>query len=131
MKDLLIGLALLSGPALVFAVFGISGLDAFREGPPATTAYAPAEEGRLVFAEECAQCHGRLAEGGNRGPSLIHPAYARGRLSDEAFLRAVRDGVSSRDPDFGGMPAFPDLPERRLDRLLTFVRELQYANGIR
>lgn len=130
MKDLLIGLALLSCPAIVFAVFGTSGLDAFDDGPPSTVIYTPAEYGRLTFAEECAGCHGRQAEGSSRGPALIHPAYAGNRLSDADFARAVRSGVKARNPEFDDMPAFPDLPDRRLRRLLTFVREMQLAKGI-
>lgn len=131
MKDLLIGLALLSCPAIVFGVFGTSGLDAFDDGPPSTVVYTPAEDGRLTFAEECAGCHGRQAEGSSRGPALIDPAYARDRLGDDAFARAVRRGVPARNPEFDDMPAFPELSDRRVDRLLTFVREMQLANGIR
>lgn len=131
MKDLLLGLALLSCPAIVFAVFGLPGLDAFDSDPPGTASYAPVDEGRLAFAEECAGCHGRLAEGSARGPALISPAYSRSSLDDEAFLRAVREGVPARGAPHQSMPAFPDLSDQRLARMLTFVREIQRANDVR
>lgn len=103
MKDLLIGLALLSGPV----------------------------EGRLVFAEECAGCHGRLAEGTTRGPALILLLYGPAGLGDDAFHRAVHEGAPARHWDFGDMPAFAALPERRLARMLIFVRADQWAQGVR
>jgi len=131
MKDLLLGLALISCPAIVFAEFGTRGLDAFGDGRASDSSYSVAAEGRLAFAEECAGCHGRLAEGTVRGPALVDPAYAPAQLDDDSFRRAVRQGGAAARYEFGDMPAFPDLPERRTDRMLAFVRALQRARGIR
>jgi|GEM_PF-4064140 len=50
MKDLLVGLGLLCCPALVFVVFGTSGMEAFKDG---ATSIAPAETvelGRLPWS---------------------------------------------------------------------------------
>ena len=80
--------------------------------------------------EECTGCHGRLAEGTERGPNLIHPDYGPGVRSDAQLRRAVREGMPAR-LGYGAMPPSPDVSERRLERMITFVRELQRANGIR
>ena len=130
MKDLLIGLALLSCPAIVFATFGTSGFDAFDEGISASPTFAAAEAGRIVFTEQCAVCHGRVAEGTGRGPGLIQPGYGPDRVSDDAFRRAMRAGVEPRRRGAAGMPAIPALTDRDADQVVTFLRALQRENGI-
>ena len=130
MKDLLIGLGLLSCPAVVFVVFGTSGLDAFDEGRGAPASSQLVDQGLVAFDRECARCHGRLAEGTERGPNLIHRDYRPGVRSDAQFRRAVREGMPARR-GYGAMPASPGVSKRRLQRMITFLRELQRANGIR
>jgi len=130
MKDLLIGLGLLSSPVVVFVAFGTSGLDAFDEGGVPSASFVSVEHGVVAFAGECARCHGRLAEGTERGPNLIHPDYGPRIRSDAEFRRAVREGLPARR-GYGAMPPFPGVSKRRLERMITFVRELQRANGIR
>ena len=130
MKDLLIGLGLLSCPAAVFAAFGMSGLDAFDKGSGSQASLVSAEQGVTAFAGECIRCHGRLAGGTGRGPNLIHPDYGPSVRSDAQLRRSVREGMPGRR-GYDAMPAFPDLSKRRLERMITFVRELQRANGIR
>ena len=130
MKDLLIGLALLSGPALVFAFFGTSGLDAFDDSTSPAMEFTLSEEGRVAFAEDCVRCHGRLAEGTERAPALVASRYAPDRFSDGDFNRAVRFGIAPSRPGSGGMPSYPGLTDRDLDRMLAFLRGLQREHGI-
>jgi mono/diheme cytochrome c family protein len=111
-------------------VFGIPGLDAFNKGSGASAYSLSVEQGLVVFAGECARCHGRLARGTGRGPNLIHPDYGPGVRSDAQFRRAVREGMPARG-GYGAMPPSPSMSERRLERMITFLRELQRANGIR
>ncbi len=130
MKDLLIGLGLLSCPAVVFVVFGIPGLAVFNAGSGASVSSLPVQQGRIAFASECAGCHGRRARGTERGPDLIHPDYGPSARSDAQFRRAVREGMPARG-GYGAMPPDPGVSERRLDRMIAFLREHQRANGIR
>ncbi len=130
MKDLLIGLGLLSSPVVVFVAFGTSGLDAFDEVGGAATSSLSVEQGLIAFAGACARCHGRLAEGTERGPNLIHRDYGPGVRSDAQFRRAVREGMPARG-GYGAMPPSPDVSQPRLERMITFLRGLQRANGIR
>ena len=128
MKDLLIGLALLSGPALVFALFGNSGLDAFDEGPGSGTQFAAAEAGRITYGESCAVCHGRLAQGTAVAPALVASGQGQGHLSDDEFRKTVVEG--RRTAQGRGMPAFPALERADLDRIQTFLRSLERQDGI-
>jgi mono/diheme cytochrome c family protein len=131
MKDLLIGLGLLSGPAAVFVVFGTSGYDAFDKGAGPPVSSLSVQHGGLAFAEECAGCHGRLARGTARGPDLIHPDYGPSARSDAQFRRAIREGRRARRGGYADMPPAANLSERNLDRMITFLREIQRVNGIR
>ncbi len=130
MKDLLIGLALLSSPVAVFVAFGTSGLDAFDEGGGSPASSLSVEQGLVAFAGECARCHGRLAEGTERGPNLIHADYGPRVRTDAQFRRAVREGMPARR-GYGAMPPIEGVSERRLERMIAFLRELQRVNGIR
>ncbi len=130
MKDLLIGLGLLSCPVVVYVVFGTSGLDAFDEGPGPPVYFASVEQGLVALAGECARCHGRLAEGTDRSPNLIHPDYGPRVRTDAQFRRAVREGMPARG-GYGAMPPSPGVSKHRLERMIAFLRGLQRANGIR
>lgn len=124
MKDLALWLGLVSAPAIIFAIFGPPGFEAFREPPRVTLAASAVEEGRIVFAARCARCHGRLAEGTARGPRLVGNGDGLRGLDETRFRRVVREGVPAGERH-GGMPAFPDLPEAAVDGLLAFLRRIE------
>ena len=124
MKDLLIGLGLLSTPVAVFVVFGTSGMGLSEDDRPRPVSYAVIDRGLVAFSDTCAGCHGRLADGTAKGPDLVSPRYGRGILSDAQFRRAVRRGI-------GAMPPAPGVSDRRLERMIAFVRELQHNKGVR
>ena len=131
MKDLLIGLGLLSCPAIVFMVFGTSGLDAFDEGATEPVSSQSFQQGGIAFIEECAGCHGRLAQGTDRGPNLIHPDYGPGNRSDAQIRQVVREGVPTRRRDYVDMLPTTNLSEHKLEQMVTYLREIQRMNGIR
>ena len=129
MKELLIGLGLLTCPVTVFVVFGNSGPGSLGSGTGASSYSVAADPGLIGLADDCAGCHGRLAGGTARGPNLIHADYGRNRRSDAQFRRAVLEGMPARR-GYGAMPATPGLPARSLERTIAFLRELQRAKGI-
>ncbi len=89
------------------------------------------DRGKTVFAEKCAECHGSHGEGSDHGPPLLHPMYGRESHPDAAFRRAVMRGVEAYRWPFGDMPVSHDMNQEDIDSTLTFVREMQEANGIR
>ncbi|KAF0224647.1 MAG: putative cytochrome c class I [Rhodospirillaceae bacterium] len=90
-----------------------------------------AAAGKRAFDTNCAECHGPSGSGTDKGPPLIHRIYNPGHHADEAFYRAVRDGVRRHHWNFGDMPPQPQITKRQIDDIIAYVREIQMANGIR
>ena len=90
-----------------------------------------ASKGQMVFNTNCAQCHGVDAAGGVGGPPLIHNIYNPGHHANEAFIRAVRNGVRQHHWQFGDMPSQPQVAFGDMVFLLKFIREVQQQNGIK
>ncbi len=78
---------------------------------------AHAADGRKLFQQRCAPCHGSDARGGGQGPGLAGNPRLSGQTA--AQLRAI---VQQGFPN-SGMPAF-DLPAEELDAIAAFVHEL-------
>lgn len=83
---------------------------------PATPA-ALATQGKALFAEQCASCHGSDAQGSDRAPKLAGSRSLRGQTTGQ-IRNTIQHGIAA-----GGMPAFP-LPAAQLDALVAFVRSL-------
>lgn len=87
--------------------------------------------GAGLFAGKCALCHGLDARGtAAKGPPLVHKIYEPAHHADEAFRRAVREGVRAHHWEFGDMPPVDGLSDEDLDRIIVYVRALQAAAGI-
>ena len=91
---------------------------------------ADAERGARVFAANCAACHGENAAGSDQGPPLVHKIYEPSHHGDQSFLAAVRNGVRRHHWQYGNMPPQPGVSDRQVTQIVTYVRELQRANGI-
>ena len=89
-----------------------------------------AKSGEAVYSENCAACHGQNAGGSDQGPPLVYDTYNPGHHADGAFYMAVKSGVRQHHWKFGNMPAQPNVSKAETKLILTYVRELQRANGI-
>ena len=89
-----------------------------------------AMEGKAVFDDNCAACHGENASGTDQGPPLVHDIYNPGHHADMAFVLAARQGVRAHHWRFGNMPPQPGVTETEVEKVVQYVRELQQANGI-
>ncbi len=130
MKELLIWLGLLSGPAVIFAVFGTSGMDAFDDRATPHTSSALMEQGRSAFARHCASSHGRLAGGTTSGPGLLGAPFGLSAMPDEAIRSAVLEGVPPRNDAYRPMGPSPEIAPGELDDIIAFLRELQRLQGV-
>jgi mono/diheme cytochrome c family protein len=93
--------------------------DRVRANPYAADKDAPAAGGKL-FAQHCAECHGKAAEGGHGRPALTS---ARVRHATDGELQwLLRNGSL-----WNGMPSWSSLPEEQRWQLITYVRELQQS----
>ena len=90
-----------------------------------------AEMGKRAFESVCAACHGQNAAGRNGiAPPLVHRIYEPSHHADEAFQRAVQNGVRAHHWNFGNMPPIEGLTRADVQYITRYVRELQRANGI-
>ncbi len=90
-----------------------------------------AQIGKRAFEASCASCHGSNAAGQEGvAPPLIHKIYEPGHHGDESFQRAAAIGVRAHHWRFGDMPAVDGITRGDIVFIITYIRELQRANGI-
>ena len=88
-------------------------------------------KGKILFKENCVECHGKDALGTDKGPTFIHKIYEPDHHGDMAFLYAIQRGVKAHHWPFGDMaPIAKELSDREIAYIVRYVRELQKANGI-
>jgi len=89
-----------------------------------------AQAGGQIFIQTCAQCHGMVGGGTDKGPPLIHRIYEPNHHGDFAFFRAAKYGAKAHHWPYGNMPPQPQVSEADVEMIIKFVREVQRANGI-
>jgi mono/diheme cytochrome c family protein len=87
-------------------------------------------DGKTLFEQNCAACHGANASGTDTGPPLVHNIYNPGHHSDDAFVLAAQNGTRAHHWPYGDMPPVDGVNEAQARAIATYVRELQAANGI-
>ncbi|HEV2114027.1 MAG TPA: c-type cytochrome [Terriglobales bacterium] len=85
--------------------------DPFAGDPDAVAA------GRKLFEQHCAQCHGKMAEGSDRGPSLRTPEVQQ--APPGALFWVLTNGAVRR-----GMPVWSKLPEPQRWQLVSYLKSL-------
>jgi mono/diheme cytochrome c family protein len=73
--------------------------------------------GQKLFQRECASCHGRDAQGGERAPALASPALRQ--APPGAIFWVLRNGAL-----WHGMPSFSHLPEQQRWQIVTYLKTL-------
>jgi mono/diheme cytochrome c family protein len=73
--------------------------------------------GEKLFQRECAACHGRDAQGGERAPALASPMVRQ--APPGAIFWVLRNGALWR-----GMPSFSHLPEQQRWQIVTYLKSL-------
>ncbi len=86
--------------------------------------------GKGLFDKNCAACHGDNGSGSNQGPPLVYDIYNPGHHSDASFLMAAQKGVRQHHWQFGNMPPRPEVSKEDVALIISYIRELQTANGI-
>lgn len=89
------------------------------------------DEGRQLYSENCAACHGSSLGGVvSNGPPLVHAYYNSGHHGDAAFYSAVANGVQAHHWRFGNMPKIESLNRSDVRQIIKYVRAVQGANGL-
>ncbi len=112
-----------------------AGKMAKADGEPTVNVIVPklsqiAKLGEEDFNANCAACHGKNAAGTNSGPPLVHRIYEPNHHADISFKLAANRGVRAHHWGFGNMPPQTHVKDHEMARIVTYVRELQKANGI-
>ena len=139
-NHLLIGALALAAVAAYPAFFSgpksVEGVSTPPKGDALVSIHVPAiegnaAEGQRIFDTSCVACHGSNAVGvEGAGPPLIHVIYEPSHHSDEAFQRAVANGVRSHHWTFGNMPPVGGLTREDVAMVIDYTRQIQRANGI-
>lgn len=106
------------------------------EATPTPTEAAPTAprfsgtDGRELYGQACAVCHGQALEGTNAGPTFLDRIYAPWHHADIAFIFAVERGVRAHHWNFGNMAPVEGLEHEQVLAIIAFIREQQRAAGI-
>jgi mono/diheme cytochrome c family protein len=117
-----------AGVVVVVLALGACGGGGQPEDLP--TGAALLAQGRDVYTNACATCHGDALGGTTAGPPLLAELYAPGQLSDEAMATAIVDGAPQQYWTFGPMPGVGGLSDVDIAAVIAFVRDEQRAAGL-
>ncbi|MDH3279688.1 MAG: cytochrome c [Gammaproteobacteria bacterium] len=107
---------------LLFVWAVIRAQAAAEEAPPVPFKYGLGLE---KYQTMCAECHGKWAEGTDKGPTLVHSFYVPSHHSDQAFYRAILQGAPMHHWKFGNMAPVPGAAMDDAIKITQFVRWLQ------
>jgi len=79
--------------------------------------------GAKLFRQHCAECHGEMAEGGKKAPSLLTPEVQQATPGTLFWL--LTNGVVRR-----GMPVWSKLPEPQRWQLVSYIKSLAPAEPL-
>jgi cytochrome c2 len=128
MRLAMAGLAVAAAAVAVYLFVTPSGPDGEEVVIPVLS--ASGARGQVAFGRYCASCHGRAADGTDKGPPLIHQFYRPGHHGDASFVAATRRGAKGHHWRFGDMKPVEGVSDGDLADLIGFVREVQHANGL-
>jgi cytochrome c oxidase cbb3-type subunit III len=111
--------------ALLIAVsaYGLGVKETALRPAGATQSERSIADGRQVFENRCAGCHGIDGRGGERAPDIATSAKTQ-RRSDSALAQIINYGIPS-----AGMPAFSTLDASTSRALVRYLRFLQGKTG--
>ncbi|MGA8761304.1 MAG: cytochrome c [Candidatus Sulfotelmatobacter sp.] len=101
----------------VYAELGKAPRKAVRRNNPLQNDPDAALAGGKLFELHCAECHGEMAEGGRKGPSLRADEVQRATPGTLFWL--LTNGVVRR-----GMPVWSKLPEPQRWQLVRYIKSL-------
>ncbi len=118
--------------ALALVAFALASTACSTSEPTATTADISSDvvaAGEVLYAANCAECHGADLRGTDRGPSHLSIVYEPNHHSDAAFLLAVKNGVRAHHWNFGPMLPVDGLTDEEISSITAFVRSVQAEQG--
>lgn len=120
------------------AVFFLVAASAFAQGwqvPQPSVGLMPnPAQGKKLFAQHCATCHGidlkGSGKGDKKGPPLLHKIYEPSHHGDAAFQLAAKNGVRAHHWSYGDMAPVPLVTPDDVAHITSYVRTEQRRIGI-
>lgn len=84
----------------------------------------PAQAGRMTFGAQCAQCHGKSAEGG-AAPGLLDRVYAVDFRDAPAFHSKAQSAIPEHDAFMKRTQGYGRLGFNDLEMMAKFLREMR------
>lgn len=75
--------------------------------------------GKGIFEQKCATCHGLDGRGGEHAPDIVSPPTVKA-LSDQGLLDLIHDGIPE-----SGMPGFSNMSSEDARSVIAYLRSLQ------
>lgn len=111
---------------ITWIVFSSASAQETRESAKADPmASESAQQGKRLFEQTCAMCHGSEAKGGS-GPNLIESSLVRHDVGGDRIGKVIREGISGQ-----GMPAFGGLHPEQVADLVAFLHAAVKASDRR
>jgi mono/diheme cytochrome c family protein len=88
-------------------------------------------QGKRLFEQHCASCHGSDLKGTHQGPPFLHPVYEPSHHGDASFQAAARYGVRAHHWKWGDMPPVGGISADDVAHITAYVRQQQRSVGIR
>ena len=104
----------------VYAELGKAPRKAARRSNPLQNDPEAVAAGAKLFGEHCAECHGEMAEGGRKAPSLLADPVQQ--VTPGTLFWLLSNGVVRR-----GMPDWSKLPEPQRWQLVSYIKSLAPA----
>lgn len=89
-----------------------------------------AGRGKVLFATQCASCHGADLKGSDKGPPMLHKVYEPSHHGDAAFQLAAARGVRAHHWPFGDMASVTTVTPDEVAHNIAFIRAEQRKIGI-
>lgn len=91
-------------------------------------------QGKRLFAQHCANCHGADLKGSDKGdkkgPPFLHKIYEPSHHGDAAFQLAAKNGVRAHHWPYGDMAPVPQVTPDDVAHITAYVRAEQRKIGI-
>ena len=87
-------------------------------------------QGKALYNNNCAKCHGPGGTGSDKGPPFLSKIYRPSHHSDMSFQLAVLNGVRAHHWRFGNMPPVKGVGMAEIGMIIKYVRAIQKEAGV-
>lgn len=87
-------------------------------------------QGKRLYEQNCAVCHGLDLKGSETGPPMLHRIYEPSHHGDASFQMAVKFGTRAHHWKFGDMKPVQGVTPDEVAHITAYIRQRQQQAGI-